>query len=271
MCWCLIKWTSDDISPISICLASSQVWQYLEGEEWKEFHQDWWGERGQTKLDDAASTKVLHIKQPTVVQFFDLLWRTDGKLYVRDEVNQTYLDLERAYDMQQQRGEVLSGVLLTGQPGLGKSTNIMHIVTKRMSLRQNTLFTSANNTVFWISKDGVQLCSERANTITYTHLLLLDRGPNPWSVIDAGPQNMLSSPSQSLFKHPFFAIYTASPNITRYKSWLKKQQPTVYIMQPWDWEEKELLEWYVQLTYLIAIQAYVLLVWSFSAISLSPR
>lgn len=243
-----------------LCLASLQ-WKNVE--ECRQFHKDWWGEPGKKLLEDARSTKVLHIEQPAIPELFGLLRLTNGRLYVRDEVILTYNDLTRAYDFQmnecrESESKFFRGVLLTGQPGLGKSTDIMHIVVKRMSLEQNTLFTTSNDRVFWISKDGVQCCSEPAHSIDRDHIKLLDLDTNPWSVVDACALGD-PPPSQDLFQEPLFTIYATSPNVIRYKDWRKHRQPTVYVMQPWDWEDKALLEWCVSSVYLTASRAYVFL------------
>lgn len=199
-------------------------------------------------MGDALREKLLRIKQPLVLRSFNLLLHTGGELYIRDEVIDTYNHLNRAYSLQEDR-RLLRGVLLTGQPGLGKSTEIVHIIAIRMSLKLPTLFTATNN-VFWISKDGVQRFSQPASSIMTHHLDLLDLSSRPWSLVDA--HRDAPAPSVALFANPLFPIYATLPNVTRYKQWVKDQRPMTHIMQPWDWDKEDWLNWLVTVD-LIAI------------------
>lgn len=72
-------------------------WKPLESTSWKDFHKQWWGEAGQTRLREAHTNRLVQVEQDEVCADLRLLTDTVGVLYLREEVLYMYQRLVRAF------------------------------------------------------------------------------------------------------------------------------------------------------------------------------
>ena len=99
-------------------------WNLRTQEYWKDFHNQWWGAAGRSRLAAAARLAaggtIITVEQQRVC---DILLRfnfTQGQLYVRSEYELMYQRLCNAHRAVGKPGfDQVPGVLLSGQPGIG--------------------------------------------------------------------------------------------------------------------------------------------------------
>ncbi|KAI0786222.1 hypothetical protein C8Q75DRAFT_286302 [Abortiporus biennis] len=114
------------------------------------FHQTWWGT---THLQDKLrieSNPVLNVLEVPFDKRIHLLMETRGQLCVRNDYKLLY---DRLVSLSQSGKKV--GVILSGQPGIGKSYFNMFALLKRMSERKATLFTNFRGVTFLFHEEGI--------------------------------------------------------------------------------------------------------------------
>ncbi|KAI0050835.1 hypothetical protein FA95DRAFT_1593744 [Auriscalpium vulgare] len=157
---------------------------------------------------------------------------TGGRLLIRQEYDLMY---QRAEDMY--RRFPMCGVVVTGQPGVGKTASITYIVARHLSERRIIAVFLAGE-LFLFTEEGVFTHANpslaRANYDLNTGLPLKHC---PWLLIDASSEKH-KPPPDSLVRSPkIFPLHLTSPDEDRYKGWLKQREGIILIMDPWTEDE----------------------------------
>ncbi|EJD07138.1 uncharacterized protein FOMMEDRAFT_152496 [Fomitiporia mediterranea MF3/22] len=151
--------------------------------------------------------------------------QTSNKLYVLDFYWKLVHALEAFQDMHPEKG-----IVLTGQPGTGKTAFLWFMLICCIMRHRNVLF--YHNDVSRYFFEGRVYVAVRQNPILIEH-------PNifTWSLIDsdlhaAPPPSYLVKGSVNLFP-----VQASSPNEVRYRYWLKQRQGYIWGMPSWTFEE----------------------------------
>ncbi|CAA7267756.1 unnamed protein product [Cyclocybe aegerita] len=179
-----------------------------------------------------ASTIVDHVLNfPTSAPFTHIyLGRTRGSIFVRQEYVDVYERLVSAEAL-----PFKSGRVLTGSPGIGKSTFLIYALARRLAERQATFYYGGEHSVLLFCDKGVYQRST-ADPDLAEHVYPLfdpDSTRRPWSLIDAGPVGQ--EPATALTTTDVvFPVHAVEPDENRFKSWKKRSISPLWVMQPWE-------------------------------------
>ncbi|KAK7462894.1 hypothetical protein VKT23_007472 [Stygiomarasmius scandens] len=186
---------------------------------WQTFYSAWYGRK-----EDPGEAKDLSTLSDSARVFPDFVVRNSYKL-ILDEV------LEFAL---KNPGR---GVLVTGQPGVGKSLWRFYLLVCLLFRKQSVLFTYDNFN--YLFHQGI-VYVKKEDDIAWTHL------PEPkslsdselvfiWSLINNGAQ--FQQVPQHLYSEYCFPVHTASPNPGRFSVWVKKRSPKLVGFSRWNEDE----------------------------------
>ncbi|KAJ7672743.1 hypothetical protein B0H17DRAFT_1083829 [Mycena rosella] len=208
----------------------SAVWHRIQDTQWKEFHATWWGQW--PKLQDSIeNTKNIQLGQSKVTREFssDSSDRSPEALYIRDELVELY---GRISQLSEARN---SGVVLTGQPGCGKTLSLIFFLLCHLAIRRPIMYTKALKTCYYFNSSGIWRA--RLSDLTSEDVPELD-GHRMWSLIDSDLSQ--DEPSGEITRFAF-AVHAVSPNESRYKRWRRQLNARRIFMNPWTMND--LLAW----------------------------
>ncbi|KAI0050838.1 hypothetical protein FA95DRAFT_1555341 [Auriscalpium vulgare] len=157
---------------------------------------------------------------------------TGGRLLIRQEYGLMY---QRAEDMYRHLPE--GGVVVTGQPGVGKTASIAYIVARHLSERRIIAVFLAGE-LFLFTEEGVFTHANPSLAhADYDLNTGLPPKDCPWLLIDASTKKHEPPPDSLVLSPSIFPLHLTSPDKDRYKGWLKQRQGIVFIMSPWTEDE----------------------------------
>ncbi|KAI1785704.1 hypothetical protein LXA43DRAFT_1113630 [Ganoderma leucocontextum] len=229
ICWSLYSMhtSSQDMTTPSY----RQMWTPMAASEWCDFHGKWWGGRAllQGILDKPPDERFLD-GLGAVLRRLGIDIRSDiDSLFVRREC---MLFAER---LRNGRKHPLSGVLLLGQPGIGKSVFLLYLLVECLSREELVIFTSSSERTFLFDKYGVARM-DTSNFDHYDHLPdVAGNTPGMWSLIDC-PMN--KDPLRNrLTDIGLFFVAALSSDESRYHSRVKDLFVRRWYISPWNNDE----------------------------------
>ncbi|KAL4256518.1 Crinkler effector [Pleurotus pulmonarius] len=196
------------------------AWQHHTGPLYKVW-QEWWGKsENEAKLD---AGKVINFKSSTV----NYAEPTRGRFIVREYHTSLFTSL------QQVDPHSHGGVVISGQPGSGKSYTLLYLLLKMLIKREPILFLPVNAGAHYFSSDGVQYSS----LVDETCLDELNDDENcTWALVNSDT-HLRPPPSPLLAAFGIFIIQSTSPSRLRYKSWVKQKRGLIWYMERWTRDE----------------------------------
>ncbi|KAL4262079.1 Crinkler effector [Pleurotus pulmonarius] len=180
----------------------------------------WWGKSGNESelgVGNVVSLGSIPLKfiEPTV-----------GRLTIREYHSQLFARLRRLDTY------LPGGVVLSGQPGSGKTYTLLILLLKTLVARQPVLFLPTNNIAYYFSSMGVQ-----SNTLSHPDCLhefaRADRSqPCTWALVNSDTDD-LPPPAALVSARGVFIIQATAPRSSRYKTWVKQNRGQVWYMQRW--------------------------------------
>ncbi|PBL03038.1 hypothetical protein ARMGADRAFT_1069607 [Armillaria gallica] len=188
-------------------------------------HHKWWGNTS-TDLTIANDTVDLSELHP-----LDNLTRTENCLIVRKEY--VYL-FERLLNFSRTPGAITHGVVVTGQPGIGKSIFLLYVLLHLLQDRRDFILHLDAET-YAVCKDG-PFTAEPSHF--YSPKILVPAGT--WALIDSQPSQKEPPPFWLTRHCSILPIFTTSPDKQRYDNWMKSRSAVTFVMDPWSDEEMAL-------------------------------
>ncbi|KIK56430.1 hypothetical protein GYMLUDRAFT_820125 [Collybiopsis luxurians FD-317 M1] len=161
------------------------------------------------------------------------LLHTDGTLLLRDELVKTFYRLRDAHA---EKITKISGIVLDGNPGIGKSAANLLFLIGCLAYQQPVFFTPRSGAIYYFSGLSVWKFKGPGSMINLEHILELEfpGDVRPWSLIDIN-----TSPPDALVCSELFPIQTVSLNPEHYQTWKKANTARMWIMQVWKEEDLE--------------------------------
>jgi hypothetical protein len=194
------------------------------------FHQKYWkkGSGGWNAIIKRGTVAVPYHEEPeTAYEYLDLgpgletFFMNKSSIFIRDEYKKA---LE--YIKTLQKSQPVGGVILIGQPGIGKTTFLYYVLVCRVLAGEPTMFE--------YEKHGIY-----SFTDTFQHLDKIDAraSPNAWALSDSN--SALWKPNQSFTGQgsQFFVLQATSPRPERWHSWKKYRNAKMVTMDLWSWDE----------------------------------
>ncbi|KAF9491434.1 hypothetical protein BDN71DRAFT_1510348 [Pleurotus eryngii] len=202
---------------------SDPSWSSYDG-PYLEVWNKWWNQKG--KGDQLIAEKTIALES---LAGADLI-NTQGKFYIREHHVRLYEHLcERATHTR------CGGVVLSGQPGTGKTYFLFFLLLKKLAKGEPVIFSPNRRRVLYFASGGVQ--SNKDITPSDLDPLIpkssLDR---TWALINSDEGDRLSPPT-ALVKAPMFSVQATSPRTSRYKDWVKQRNADVSFVPRWTREE----------------------------------
>ncbi|KAK2464554.1 hypothetical protein APHAL10511_003412 [Amanita phalloides] len=202
---------------------------------WGFFYKQWWGltSTGAEELKQTCHLEKLAIQVGSNDNIiFGLLQESKGWMIMRQEYHNIYDRLSHVFE---RRG---SGIILTGQPGIGKSYFAIYALLRCMMEGRMTLFTTSDGLCYLFDETGIRVKKEAQFNFTdlpeSNYLVPTSR---TWSIFDT-PKH----PDESLLAHgKLFVLVTCPPKRAMYKEWMKQARAVQWVMNPWSEEELCLL------------------------------
>ncbi|KAL6298943.1 hypothetical protein BKA93DRAFT_809003 [Sparassis latifolia] len=139
-------------------------------------------------------------------------------------------------------------VLLTGQPGIGKTLFLVYALTKRLTEGQPTILSTASLGYFLFQNSGAYQFTnaDMDGSLLRSGIRAIHNGDVPggnfkekdagWILYDSNEaQGSLNWDSSSF--RPWKMVFSTSPKLSRYKEWVKQKNAVMYVMKPWSWSE----------------------------------
>ncbi|KAF9516332.1 hypothetical protein BS47DRAFT_676509 [Hydnum rufescens UP504] len=145
---------------------------------------------------------------------------TDGHFVIRNEYVRTY---EKIMNVNQDS----DGVLVTGQPGIGKSHFLIYTLIRRLAERKPTVLKWRSKAYIFRPDGPSPIDSENADTAFGTV------PSRTWALLDTSQ----GLPETFFLNGPLFRILTSSPDPDIYLPWLRGGDIPVLYMNPWTWSE----------------------------------
>ncbi|KAF9493729.1 hypothetical protein BDN71DRAFT_1449988 [Pleurotus eryngii] len=213
--------TQSHWQPLSLTHSSWQPYHYPD---YLSIWHDWWN----------RNEKEDHLQAGRVVDLASLassdLASTRGKLYIREHYVRLYA---RLCDLATARG----GVVLSGQPGAGKTYYLFFLLLKKLAKGEPVLFSLRKREVLYFSSGGVQ------SNIDITSLSVRpliphsrDVADRTWALINSDQGDGLPPPD-ALLENFIFTFQASSPRTSRYKAWIKQKDGQVLSVARWSRQE----------------------------------
>ncbi|KAI0050837.1 hypothetical protein FA95DRAFT_527203 [Auriscalpium vulgare] len=155
---------------------------------------------------------------------------TGGRLLRRQEYDVMY---QRAEDMY--RYSPVGGVVVTGQPGIGKTASIAYIVARHLSERR-IIAAFLTGSLFLFTEEGVFTHPEPSHANDDLDFGL-ESEDCPWLLVDMGINKGDRPPAGLVGSSNIFPLHLTSPDEERYKGWQTQREGMLLIMNPWTEEE----------------------------------
>ncbi|KAI0789521.1 hypothetical protein C8Q75DRAFT_765991 [Abortiporus biennis] len=212
------------------CPQNLSTWKQLDDPAWSNFHATWWGTTHlQETLD--SNERVMQVFPDAQAQDLHLTFETRGQLYIRDEYKFLYNKLEAV------EAVWMHGVLLSGQPGIGKSYFLAFALIKRMASKSVTMFSNVQGRTYLFHESGIFVTyttdiDEEFESITK---MQSQNSTRWWSLID--PERGNKSPPKQVRTSHSFIVYATSPIEQRYKEWRNSKSTPILFINLWSEEE----------------------------------
>ncbi|GBE89840.1 hypothetical protein SCP_1701650 [Sparassis crispa] len=157
-------------------------------------------------------------------------------------IRQEYLEAMAAFH------EDEDPVLLTGQPGIGKTLFLVYALVKRLTEGQPTIFSTAPLKYYLFQNSGAYrfTSADMDGSTLRSAILDLHNGVVPggnfteedagWILYDSNAaQGPLIWDSEDFL--PWKMVFSTLPKLSRYKEWVKQKNAVMYVMKPWSWSE----------------------------------
>ncbi|KAF9490254.1 hypothetical protein BDN71DRAFT_1454553 [Pleurotus eryngii] len=198
-------------------------WESYDG-EYTSVWNDWWNRSDKEDLLQAG--KVVDLASLAESDLAGTL----GKLYIREHYVRLYA---RLCDLATARG----GVVLSGQPGTGKTYYLFFLLLKKLTRGEPVLFSLSKREVLYFSSGGVQL---NADIIPRSMRGLRphpnNRADRTWALINSDGGDGLPPPDALLEKF-IFSFQASLPRTSRYKAWIKQKGGQVLSVARWSRQE----------------------------------
>ncbi|TFK81013.1 hypothetical protein K466DRAFT_604857 [Polyporus arcularius HHB13444] len=208
-------------------------WKECEDHYWIAFKSDWWGDAGKSRLlESEDSQNIITVTQSKVLVQLDILTNTNGQLYVRAEYELLYARLCNAASVHMYI--VIPGVVLTGQPGSGKSCFGLYALLRCIANEQAVVFFTTYGQAFYFNESGVRTCPTaevNSRILLRRRRLYCTPGTRMWSLMDAPAYGKLISPK--VLSHSIFFGLLASTDPSSFEVLLEHSHTRQYIMNPW--------------------------------------
>ncbi|KAJ7287844.1 hypothetical protein C8J57DRAFT_597358 [Mycena rebaudengoi] len=200
----------------------STVWQRVQDPSWNTFRETWWNARPQ--LESMIQAKAIPFGSSDVVNEFSSGSNAFGPsldtLYVRNELVEVYARIQNIFD-----NKAAPGVILTGQPGCGKTISLIFFLVCQLATGRPVMYTKAQRTTYYFNGDGIwkaKLVDLESRDIP--------EGP-VWSLIDSN-----EGPPDAITRFAF-PIHAASLDESKYNNWRKEMFPPMLFLNPWSMED----------------------------------
>ncbi|KAM5536602.1 hypothetical protein V8D89_009697 [Ganoderma adspersum] len=212
-----------------------------ENNPWCAFWYEWWGANssGKVRLERAAREdpkttsphRILTVTQDAVWRTLKTLEDSKGSILLREEYTSLY---DRAFAPF--KGYHCPGVLVKGQPGIGKSYFLVYTLLRRIGEGKPVLFSTSAGSTLLFDQHGVR--HMRTDEVNSQHLPPTDlhvHNTRTWSLIDA---SVSSDAEDSKCVHPgTFVVCAAPPRVAEHKTRVGREYPLRFVMQPWSVRE----------------------------------
>ncbi|KAF4574828.1 hypothetical protein EYR36_006178 [Pleurotus pulmonarius] len=183
---------------------------------------EWWN-----KEDKKGSLVAGQVVTSTVMAPW-YLRNTEGQFYVRAYYERIYLALEN---------QVAKKVVLTGQPGTGKTYGLLFLLLKKLVKGEPVIFMPSTRGALYFSSSGVQ---SNKSLDSFEDFAVFNQDippgnplsstfqPQVWALVnsdsgDGGP------PPVCLTASPLVVVQATSPCLSRYKGWIKEKGGDVWL------------------------------------------
>ncbi|KAF9499280.1 hypothetical protein BDN71DRAFT_1586992 [Pleurotus eryngii] len=205
----------------------SPAWETDETDPFVEVWKTWWNKK--EKEDELIAGNVIELDSLSDTTAIE---RTSGQLYIREHYIQVYQRL-----CEQAMNPSCGGVVLSGQPGTGKTYCLFFLLLKKLVKGEPVLFYRNRREVLYFSAGGVQL----NENIASSHLLPLhpkvrNASAKTWALID-GDEGDRNPPTTAILEAFLFPVQAASPRTSRYKDWVKQRDGEVWPVARWSRED----------------------------------
>ncbi|KAF9516331.1 hypothetical protein BS47DRAFT_1340938 [Hydnum rufescens UP504] len=144
---------------------------------------------------------------------------TDGRFVIRNEYVRMY---ERIMSLNASS----EGILVTGQPGIGKSHFLIYTLIRRLAERKITILKWRSKAYIFRPDGPSSINLENADAIFGTVPL------RTWALLDTS-----QGPLEPFLNRPIFCVLASSPDPDIYLPWLRQGIVPVLYMDPWTWSE----------------------------------
>ncbi|KAF7421214.1 hypothetical protein PC9H_011735 [Pleurotus ostreatus] len=199
---------------------SHPAWEHHTGPLYKVW-QEWWG-KSENEAELVAG-KVIDFKSSTV----NFAEPTKGQFVVREYHTSLLTSLQQVDTHRH------GGVVISGQPGSGKSYSLLYLLLQKLIKREPILFLPVNTGAHYFSSDGVQYSS----LVDETCLDEINDDENcTWALVNSDI-HLQPLPSPLLAAFGIFIIQSTLPSRSRYKAWVKQKRGLIWYMRRWTKEE----------------------------------
>ncbi|RPD70001.1 hypothetical protein L226DRAFT_259703 [Lentinus tigrinus ALCF2SS1-7] len=186
-----------------------------------------------------SQNEIIQIAQADVWEYLGITSATRGSLYIRSEYKSMYerlcnshkwldpLDIDPPY---------IPGVIVTGQPGIGKSYFSVYALLQRMADEQPVVFFTRRGWAVYVDDSGIRRTSISSIDAPVDFPLVSYAPPASriWALIDA-PVAKGPIPD-AIIASSMFYVLCASPERSTYTH-LLKQSAREFYMDPWTDQE----------------------------------
>ncbi|KAK7453965.1 hypothetical protein VKT23_011477 [Stygiomarasmius scandens] len=208
-------WLANNADPTRWSWPAANEWRHA-GVNWQTFYSKW---RNTPTTEDPTDVATLSTLSPGNPLFSDFVVRDEYKRMIEKVLFHAWCHPS-------------NGVLVTGQPGVGKTQWLRYLLICLLFKKQSVLFTWDKSALLFhqgtvYSKNG----TVQHGDLPYpdsNHLLL-------WTLIDT--DGIVTQVPGYLYGLHCFPIHAASPNPDRFSVWVKKKTPAVFGFVEWDIDE----------------------------------
>lgn len=175
----LVQCNFQSLSSTGSLTSTSPAWETDETGPFVEVWKKWCNKKDKEKELIAGNVIELDSLFATTA-----IERTSGKLYIREHYIQVYQRLcERAVD------PVCGGVVLSGQPGTGKTYCLFFLLLKKLVKGEPVLFSRHRSEVLYFSAGGVQLNENIASShLRQLYPKVRNTSAKTWALLNGGPR-----------------------------------------------------------------------------------
>jgi len=154
-----------------------------------------------------------------------------SKLWVRKDYIRIYDHCDHYYEdiRNKQNQHLASSVVITGQPGCGKSFWILYAIRRRLGEAKPFLWYYFKQWYLFVQGGVFQLPPQWLDFRLFA--------PYIWAFTDADNSRFDFLSELAEMQSRFFTIFASSPRQDRWKSLAKTTNTRKLIMNPWTWEE----------------------------------